>query len=91
MIHLLERLLVILGALQPLITFLIGCAAVYVSIKTYKNAKMLRKHTESSQLFSLKREIRTCCTEYLNNVSLCLTDLHSELHILQYKLRMTLR
>lgn len=44
MIHYLERFLVILGAFQPFITFLIGCAAVFISVKTYKNARMSRQH-----------------------------------------------
>lgn len=91
MIHFLERTLFILAAFQPLITFFIGCAAVYVSYITYKNARLAREHTLESQLFSMKRDIRVCCAERINNHSRSLNDLEDGYYQLRLKLHPTFR
>jgi len=67
MIHYLERFLVILGAFQPFITFLIGCAAVFISVKTYKNARMSRQHEEFVQLSKIKRDLYVLNSKYYSN------------------------
>ena len=67
MIQYLERFLVILGAFQPLITFSIGLAAIYISVITYKNAYLTRKHEELIQLSKIKRELYNLYTKiYIN-------------------------
>lgn len=86
MIEFIEISLIILGAFQPLITFLIGCAAVYISFITYKNAKLAREHTVDCQIFNLKRDIHACCAEYINNASICVGDLEDHLYLLTCKL-----
>ncbi|KPZ56226.1 hypothetical protein AN393_01266 [Pseudoalteromonas sp. P1-25] len=64
MIKLLESFLLILGAFQPLITFLIGCSAVYISVKTYKNSRMSREHEELVQLSKIKRDLYVLISRY---------------------------
>ena len=64
MIKLLESFLLILNAFQPLITFLIGCSAVYISVKTYKNSRMSREHEELVQLSKIKRDLYVLISRY---------------------------
>ncbi|RZD22824.1 hypothetical protein [Pseudoalteromonas sp. MEBiC 03485] len=68
MIGYLEKFLLILSAFQPLITFFIGCAAVYISVKTYKNARLSREHEELVQLSKIKRDLYIIITRYFSNV-----------------------
>lgn len=56
MIKFIECALIISGYLQPLITMLIGCAAIYISVITFKNAKETRLHNEFLELNTLKRD-----------------------------------
>lgn len=65
MVKFLESFLTVLNAFQPLITFFIGCAAVYISAKTYRNAQLSRLHDVNMQIAGIKRDIIKLLTEYI--------------------------
>ena len=68
MLKYIEFGLQVLSAFQPLITFIIGCLAVFISIKTYGNAKQTREHNELMALNEIKRDIRKLYHQIYNEI-----------------------
>ena len=56
MLKCVEAAIIFSGHLQPIITIFIGIAAVFISIKTFRNAHKAREHTEYITLNSYKRD-----------------------------------